>query len=193
MEAHHVNGPGGLGTVTFQHVTVPTRRLQPTVTGDEVKFEVPGHIARIKRQPVNPRPSALVGTVGWDNLVRPRCPPWQSVKQVYGMGYYWGWMGWDGMGQPWILSGLSCLEGERIRFIWEAVEGSDPVANRQRKIGQSGAVPTAVDAKGPDSTAGEGFGRPEDSDQISLMDTKRTCAGLQGGTGASSITDADKM
>lgn len=40
MEAHHVNGPGGLGTVTFQHlVTVPTRRLQPTVTGDEVKFE----------------------------------------------------------------------------------------------------------------------------------------------------------
>lgn len=38
MEAHHVNGPGGLGTVTFQHLTVPTRRLQPTVTGDEVKF-----------------------------------------------------------------------------------------------------------------------------------------------------------
>lgn len=49
---------------------------------------------------------------------------------------------------------------KRIRFTWEAVEGSDPVANRQRKIGQSGAVPTAVDAKGPDSTAGEGFGRP---------------------------------
>lgn len=65
-EAHHVNGPGGLPTVTFQHVTVPTRRLQPTVTGDGVKFESRGTYCTNKTQPVNPRPSALVGTVGWD-------------------------------------------------------------------------------------------------------------------------------
>lgn len=30
------DGPDGLATVTFQRVTVPTRRLQPTVTGGEV-------------------------------------------------------------------------------------------------------------------------------------------------------------
>jgi hypothetical protein len=38
----HTNGPGGpdgLGTVTFRHVAVPTRRLHPTVTGDGVRFE----------------------------------------------------------------------------------------------------------------------------------------------------------
>lgn len=71
---------------------------------------------------------------------------------------------------------------KRIRFTWEAVEGSDPVANRQRKIGQSGAVPTAVDAKGPDSTAGEGFGRPRRlGPNLSLTDTKRTCQACKPG------------
>lgn len=47
----------------------------------------------------------------------------------------------------------SCLNGERIRFITlEAAEGSNPIASRRRKIGQSGAVPTAMDAQDADST-----------------------------------------
>lgn len=78
----------------------------------------------------------------------------------------WGIIGLGGQGTgqdtPWIPPRFFRLEDERIiRFTLEAVEGSKPIANRRRKIGQSGAVPTAVEAEPADSTAGEGWNVPK--------------------------------
>lgn len=80
----------GLGTVTFQRVTVPTRRLQPTVTGDEVRFESLGTYCTNKTQQVL-IPSALVGKMGDMGMLGPSLGVFRgkNVKQVYGMGYYW--------------------------------------------------------------------------------------------------------
>lgn len=105
------NGQDGLGTVTFQHVTVSTRRLQPTVTGDEVKIESRGILH--KQNAASPRLSALVGTVGWDGMgdagpvLGERRP---SVRDGI-------LLGWNGVG---CFQGCSnfCLEGQRIRFAW---------------------------------------------------------------------------
>lgn len=58
------------------------------------------------------------------------------------------------------FQGCSCLKGERIRFTLGGRRRIDPIANRRRKIGQSGAVPTAMNAEAADSTAGESLDVP---------------------------------
>lgn len=122
------------------HVNVPTRRLQPTVTGDGVKFES-RDILHSKTQPVDARPSALVGTVGWEagSVLGVGCGNAQS--KVYGMGYYWGWMAWDGMGHPWILPRLFCLEGERIRFTWRPLKDLIPLRIASARLGNLAPFP----------------------------------------------------
>lgn len=57
------------------------------------------------------------------------------------------WIGWDGMGNPWVLPRSFCLKGEGIRFTLGGRRRINPLAYRQRKVGQSGADSTACEDK----------------------------------------------